>query len=285
MSTNNGRGVRPEPNGNGRGWKSSHLESSKPSSERAHNESGSAASTGTARPEDTRAVAALETYLQAIREGRPSSRSELLARYADVSAALDGCFSGLEFIQAAAAELPGSPGDPISARDEPALPSHSQLGDYRILREVGRGGMGVVYEAQQISLGRRVALKVLPFAAAVDPKQRQRFQIEAQAAAQLHRSRRPDPRWPEAVTKASTTTHAVCRRSEPGRRHSRPPLGRRHKARMGRAICRIWTGGKPGGSANAGRSTVWRPVAIDRGRASGSRHSPAANPADEPTWD
>jgi serine/threonine protein kinase len=46
--------------------------------------------------------------------------------------------------------------------------------------------MGVVYEAQQVSLGRRVALKVLPFAAALDPRQRQRFQLEAQAAAHLH---------------------------------------------------------------------------------------------------
>ena len=46
--------------------------------------------------------------------------------------------------------------------------------------------MGVVYEAEQVSLGRRVALKVLPFAAAIDPKQRHRFHIEAQAAAQLH---------------------------------------------------------------------------------------------------
>ena len=44
----------------------------------------------------------------------------------------------------------------------------------------------MVYEAEQVSLGRHVALKVLPFAAAIDPKQRQRFQIEAQAAAQLH---------------------------------------------------------------------------------------------------
>src|SRR5207248_4233053 len=60
-----------------------------------------------------------------------------------------------------------------------------ELGDFRIVREIGRGGMGVVYEAVQISLSRRVALKVLPFAAALDTKQLQRFKNEAQAAAHL----------------------------------------------------------------------------------------------------
>jgi tetratricopeptide (TPR) repeat protein len=60
------------------------------------------------------------------------------------------------------------------------------LGDFRIVREVGRGGMGVVYEAEQVSLGRRVALKVLPFAATMDPRHLQRFHNEARAAACLH---------------------------------------------------------------------------------------------------
>ena len=60
------------------------------------------------------------------------------------------------------------------------------LGDFRIVRELGRGGMGVVYEAEQMSLGRRVALKVLPFAATLDPRHVQRFKIEAQAAGCLH---------------------------------------------------------------------------------------------------
>src|SRR5438034_6269404 len=72
---------------------------------------------------------------------------------------------------------------PPAAEAQTAL---GELGDYRLVREIGRGGMGVVYEAEQLSLGRRVALKILPFAAALDAKQLQRFKNEAQSAAQLH---------------------------------------------------------------------------------------------------
>jgi serine/threonine protein kinase len=73
--------------------------------------------------------------------------------------------------------------DSVSA-DE-AGPGLGILGDFRLLRQVGRGGMGIVYEAEQISLGRRVALKVLPLAAMMDPRHLQRFQNEARAAASL----------------------------------------------------------------------------------------------------
>jgi WD40 repeat protein/serine/threonine protein kinase len=61
-----------------------------------------------------------------------------------------------------------------------------RLDDFRILRVIGHGGMGVVYEAEQVSLGRRVALKVLPRALRLDPKRKARFEREARAAAKLH---------------------------------------------------------------------------------------------------
>ncbi len=60
-----------------------------------------------------------------------------------------------------------------------------RIGDFRLLREIGRGGMGVVYEAEQVSLARRVALKTLPAASALDDRQLQRFRNEARSVAVL----------------------------------------------------------------------------------------------------
>lgn len=61
----------------------------------------------------------------------------------------------------------------------------TNLGDYRILRELGRGGMGIVYEAEQLSLHRRVALKVLPQSSLLDERLLRRFRHEAAAVANL----------------------------------------------------------------------------------------------------
>ena len=75
-----------------------------------------------------------------------------------------------------------------ASRRDPAeqRPAFEKLGEYRIVREIGRGGMGLVFEAVQESLGRHVALKVLPFHGLLSPTQLERFRREARAAARLH---------------------------------------------------------------------------------------------------
>jgi WD40 repeat protein/serine/threonine protein kinase len=134
--------------------------------------------------DDPRLARALEEYQAALEAGTRLNRHELLARYPDIAEKLAECLEGLEFVHTVAPQLqePALAPGTSAAGVRPEL----SLGDYRIIREVGRGGMGVVYEAEQRSLGRRVALKVLLGPAAQDPRLLSRFRRESRAAAQLH---------------------------------------------------------------------------------------------------
>jgi serine/threonine protein kinase/Tfp pilus assembly protein PilF len=127
-------------------------------------------------------VSALQEYQALLEAGRRPDRSDFMNRFPTEAASLAEAMDGLDFLYQAVGSSRNGQGS--FAPDGRPVPS--QLGDFRIIREIGRGGMGVVYEAEQISLGRRVALKVLPFAAAIDDRQLQRFKTEAQAAAHLH---------------------------------------------------------------------------------------------------
>lgn len=134
------------------------------------------------QPDDERILRIVQEYQAAWESGKRPQRSEILKRHADLAAQLAPYFDALDAMHAAAPWLQAD-----SPTDAPADQLLGQpLGDFRVLREIGRGGMGVVYEAVQLSLGRRVALKVLPFAATLDARQLQRFKNEAQAAAALH---------------------------------------------------------------------------------------------------
>lgn len=129
--------------------------------------------------DDPRLTLAMEEYLAQLEAGERPDRETFLARHPDVADKLPPLLDNLDFVHQVAPQLRSSPGQEFTSA-QPA-----SLGDYRIVREVGRGGMGVVYEAEQISLSRRVALKVLPFAAVMDPRRLARFRNEAQAAATL----------------------------------------------------------------------------------------------------
>jgi serine/threonine protein kinase len=120
---------------------------------------------------------AADEYVAQLGRGETPDLSEYALRYPQVASVLPQVLPVLRMLQAL---------DPADSPSEAPTTAPSVLGEFQLVREIGRGGMGVVYEAVQLSLGRRVALKVLPMAAGADTKQLARFQIEAQIAAALH---------------------------------------------------------------------------------------------------
>ena len=126
-------------------------------------------------PLDSLVAQLADEFTERQKQGEQPDVEEYAARHPEHAAVIRNVLASLQLIR--------MPADGSEEADSDALPG--TLGDFRLIREIGRGGMGVVYEAEQISLGRRVALKVLPFAATMDPRQLQRFQNEARAAASL----------------------------------------------------------------------------------------------------
>src|SRR5262245_41429090 len=131
-------------------------------------------------------LALAEEFLDRYRRGERPALQEYIDRHPDLAADIREAFPAMAMMEnIALADESLADRGLASGGCEPPGPLH-QLGDYRIIRQVGHGGMGVVYEAEQVSLGRHVALKVLPRKMLLDPKQRRRFEREAKAAARLH---------------------------------------------------------------------------------------------------
>jgi serine/threonine protein kinase/tetratricopeptide (TPR) repeat protein len=135
-----------------------------------------------ADPNQLELLAILDDFVERLQRGESVDVEDIIRAHPESADQLRGYLDSLQFLQRA---LP-----PPGALDTDLLAGSRKearrLGEFEIIRELGRGGMGIVYEAMQVTLGRKVALKVLPFAAVLNQEQLARFTIEAQAAARLH---------------------------------------------------------------------------------------------------
>lgn len=119
---------------------------------------------------------AIEAYLALAETGAPPDPEEFARRYPEFSDDLLAALEGLALVEGLVGEAAG----------HGRLESGRRIAGYRIVRELGRGGMGIVYEAVHVGLDRPVALKVLGMHAAPDSTGRRRFLNEAKTAAGLH---------------------------------------------------------------------------------------------------
>jgi serine/threonine protein kinase/WD40 repeat protein/tetratricopeptide (TPR) repeat protein len=127
-----------------------------------------------------------EEFVDRHRRGEHPPLTEYTQRHPHLAAEIRDLFPALvklENLKPVAGDLTGAF---VPSNGGPDTRTPERLGDYRILREVGRGGMGIVYEAEQESMGRHVALKVLPPHSMDNPVHLERFRREARAAGRLH---------------------------------------------------------------------------------------------------
>jgi WD40 repeat protein/tetratricopeptide (TPR) repeat protein len=141
-------------------------------------------------PQEQKLQAVLLAYLQAVDAGEVPDRQELLRNHAELADELRAYFADQDRLERAAEPLRIK-----AATETPTLTGSSTLpeqpgparyfGDYELLEEIARGGMGVVYKARQVSLGRTVALKMILAGQFAAPADVERFRREALAAANL----------------------------------------------------------------------------------------------------
>ncbi len=133
-------------------------------------------------------VPLIEEFTERYRRGERPALSEYTARCPDHAERIRKIFPAMIVMERLGSDGAAASGSLTGRRDADKSPIPEILGEYRILRQIGRGGMGVVYEAVQESLGRHVALKVLVVDHLVRDTQLERFRREACAAARLHHS-------------------------------------------------------------------------------------------------
>jgi eukaryotic-like serine/threonine-protein kinase len=140
--------------------------------------------------DDRRLEVILHAYLQAVDAGQAPDRAALLRQHPDCASGLAAFFADQDAVDRLAHGMadPVAEASTLGLGETVAPVPGTQLhyfGDYELLEEVARGGMGVVYRARQVSLNRQVALKMILAGQFASPQDVQRFQTEAEAAANL----------------------------------------------------------------------------------------------------